>query len=91
MTTTQLLINNNDKNDYIEIHFRTDYVDDVWTSDFEDFSMLIAKTNSTGITCESCTHAEFNLATPFYKIDNSVAFCLSHIPAQLLNEITLTL
>jgi len=90
MTTTQISINNNDTS-YTEIHFRTDYVDDIWTSDFEDFSMLIAKTNSTGITCESCTHREFDLTTPFYKIDNSVAFCLSHVPAQLLNEITLAL
>jgi hypothetical protein len=90
MTTTQTNIRNNNYDSYIEIEFTTDYIDDIWTSDFEDFSMLIAKTNSTGITCESCA-ADFNLATPFYKIDNSVAFCLSHIPAQLLNEITLTL
>jgi hypothetical protein len=91
MTTTQTNTHNRHYDPYIEIEFTTDYADDIWTSDFQDFSMLIAKTNSTGITCESCTHAEFNLATPFYKIDNSVAFCLSHIPAQLLNEITLAL
>jgi hypothetical protein len=76
---------------YIEYTFTTDYVDDIWTSDFEDFIILLAKTNDTGVTCESCTHAEFNLSTPFYTIDHSVAFCLSHIPAQLLNEITLPL
>lgn len=90
MTTTQTNTNNRHYDSYIEIEFTTDYADDIWTSDFEDFSMLVAKTNSTGITCESCT-ADFNLATPFYKIDNSVAFCLSHIPAPLLDEITLAL
>jgi len=90
MTTTQTNTHNRHYDSYIEIEFTTDYADDIWTSDFEYFSMLVAKTNSTGITCESCT-ADFNLATPFYKIDNSVAFCLSHIPAPLLNEITLAL
>ena len=90
MSTTQILIHNQHNNPYIEIDFRTDYINDVWTSDFEYFSMLIAKTNSTGITCESCD-TEFNLSTPFYNIDNSVAFCLSHVPSQILNEITLTL
>ena len=90
MTTTQTNIHNRHYDSYIKIEFTTDYADDNWTSDFEDFSMLVAKTNSTGITCDYCT-ADFNLTTPFYKIDNSVAFCLSHIPAPLLNEITLTL
>jgi len=89
MTTTQILVKNNDNNPYIEIYFRTDYIDDIFN--FEDFSILIAKTNSTEITCESCTHTELNLSKPFYTIDHSVAACLSHLPAQLLNEITLTL
>lgn len=90
MTTTQILVQNNDYNSYIEINFRTDYVDDIWTSDFDDFSILIAKTNSTDITCESCS-ADFNLATPFYTIDHSVAFCLSHVPAAILDEIKIIL
>jgi len=90
MTTTQTNIRNNNYDSYIEIEFTTDYIDDIWTSDFEYFSMLIAKTNSTDITCESCT-ADFNLSTPFYKIDNSVAFCLSHVPAAILDEIKIIL
>ena len=90
MTTTQTSVHNNNYDSYTQIEFTTDYTDDIWTSDFENFTVIIAKTNSTDITCESCT-ADFNLVTPFYNIDNSVAFCLSHIPAQLLNEITLTL
>jgi hypothetical protein len=90
MTTTQILVQNNDYNSYIEINFRTDYINDVWTSDFDDFSMLIAKTNSTDITCESCS-ADFNLATPFYTIDHSVAFCLSHVPTAILDEIKIIL
>jgi hypothetical protein len=87
--TTQFHSSNADSN-YIAYTFTTDYIDDIWTSDFEYFTVVIAKINSTDITCESCS-ADFNLATPFYKIDNSVAFCLSHIPAPLLDEITLPL
>ena len=89
MTTTQIIAKNNDTDPYIELYFRTDYVDEFF--DFEDFSILIAKTNSTDITCELCTHTELNLAKPFYTIDHSVCFCLSHLPTELLNEITLIL
>lgn len=89
MTTTQILVKNNDTDPYIEFYFQTDCFDELF--DFENFSILIAKTNSTDITCELCTHAELDLTKPFYTIDHSVCFCLSHLSTELLNEITLTL
>lgn len=91
MTTTQIALQNNDYNSYIQITFFSDYVDaELDDFDFSEFALLLAKTNSTDITCDTCS-ADFNLITPFYTIDSSVAFCASHLPTALLDEITLVL
>ena len=73
---------------FIAYTFITSYADDSFN--FDEIAVCVAKTNFTDISCDSCS-ADFNLATPFYTIDHSVAFCLSHVPAPLLNEITLPL
>ena len=87
MTTTQTDIRNNNYDSYAKIEFTTDYVNSEF--DFSEFSLLIAKTNSTEISCDSCS-ADFNIVTPFYTIDSSVAFCASHLPTALLDETNIT-
>lgn len=90
MTTTQTNIKNNANDPYIELSFDTNFtkIDSVTDFDFPYFSILIAKTNNTDITCETCA-VELNLTTPFYTVDHSASFCLSHLPTELLNETTL--
>lgn len=86
MTTTQTKIRKYDT--HIEIDFTTDFVDSDF--DFAELTLLFATTNDTSISCDVCS-ADFTLATTFYSIDSSVAFCASHLPSELLDEITITL
>jgi hypothetical protein len=88
MTTTQTNIRNNNYDSYAKIDFTTDYVDSEIDVDFSEFSLLLAKTNDTLISCDACS-ASFNITTPFYTIDSSVAFCASHLPTALLDEINI--
>lgn len=90
MSTTQISVIR--ENSYVQISFETNFIDiDSETYfDFSEFSILLATSNQTSITCESCS-ADFNISTAFYTIDNSVAFCVSHLPTALLNEIKIIL
>ena len=85
-TTTLHKINNRLTDDYIELVFFTDFVSDDF--DFSDFTILLAKTNNTEITCDYCTD-NFTITNPFYSIDNSAAFCASHLPSEILTDIKL--
>jgi hypothetical protein len=87
--TTQFSSSYADEN-YIAYVFTTDYADKSFDSaGSAEITICIAKTNSTDLVCEDCS-SNFNLATPFY-LDSNQTICLSHLPTQFLNEITLPL